>query len=182
MSKFYKDYFWRRGSPVGVGEIDAQGIAYKIVHDPYKRRVSVEQYRNGAFEKVVYDSHFLKFSKLRPEEHTAWEKVVVKQTNEETICHLRDQDDRLVLIEIHKTEQRICLMYSPHGLLLSRQHIFYQKLGDPFDGVVLLDSNGHTVLVKKYLVEEGGDLFEKCIEEEWDFERKPAFLEKIIEK
>lgn len=144
---------------------------YKIISDPYHKRISIERYTQNAFSHVVYDSALFNFKSLTPAEQNAWQKTTVNETDTNIICHIRNQDDRLILIEEYSFNNNLCLKchsYSPHGILISIQHMFYQFLKNPFNGTILYDSNQHPVMYKRYEVDLTTHEFTEVIEEQWD--------------
>ncbi len=176
MNPYYEDYGWKNGKPVGKGLIDSSHIqqapcAYKIVVDPYYKRFSIEKYRKGLFEKVVYDSQFLDFRKLKPSEQTAWSRELLKEDGSEAIHIIRDHYDRLILIETSRYEKfqcRECRISSIHGVLLSVHRMFYKALGDTFDGVILYDMEEKPVMIKEYEVDSVSGEFSNLIREQWE--------------
>lgn len=176
--KRHENYVWKAGKPYGIGNCTGQGVEssihYKIVADPYYKRISVEKYNQDGFSSIAYDSALFDFRKLKPEEQNAWQKSQIIETPLKTICHIRDQDDRLILIEEYSFYQefcRTCHSFSPHGILVSIQKIFYTCLGDPFDGTILYDCNEHPVMYKKYRTNPVTNEFSELIEEEWDMSK-----------
>jgi hypothetical protein len=102
MNVFYEDYVWKNGLPYGVRpfqENQNNGFSFKIASDPYKKRVSIEKYNKGKFLDVVYDSALFDFRHLKLGEQFAWQKIAISETENEATCHIRNQDDRLILIE-----------------------------------------------------------------------------------
>jgi hypothetical protein len=172
MTKHYRDYCWQDGSPLGLQEVDlsSQGECYKIVSDPYHKRISVEKYAQGQFTRVVYDSIFLDFRHLRKPEQTAWQKIPVSEEPHRTLCLIRNQDDRVLYRETHYFEGslcRSCRVESPQGILLSTHSMSYTHLGDPFDGVTLFDAEGKVVLVKRYEYDAEALQFTTLLTEDW---------------
>ena len=152
MSIHYRDYRWKEGIPYGIEKCSPSGVTYKIPMDPYRKRISVEAYRDGAFERLIYDSHLLNFRHLKPEVMLAWE-----QTNTGTCTEIRDQDDRLLCIETYTFDGELCRecrITSPHGILIGTHKMHYKALGDTFNGVILFDANDRPVLSKTYEVDE----------------------------
>lgn len=168
----YRDYVWKNRIPCGTGVVDpAQEASYKIVMDPYRKRVSIEHYEMGKFAGIAYDSAIFDFRKLEPIQQMAWQREAISEQPTETICLIRDQDDRIILIETQLFEKdlcRECRLVSPQGIEVSTHRIFYRSLHDPFDGVILFDANAHPVMLKRYQVGEEGN-FTDLIEERWDF-------------
>lgn len=175
MSKYYEDYIWKNGMPYGVkpkSEALPAGITYKVISDPYHKRISIEKYSEGNFTEVIYDSALFDFRHLQPARQTAWQKSSIS----DTVCHIRDQDDRLILIEKYLFEGqrcRECRASSPCGLLISIQKIYYVDCQDPFNGVILFDSNQHQVLIKRYQIDSASMEFTDLLEESWEPKTTP---------
>lgn len=173
MNKHWKDYFWKEGRPNGKGALDPeniQGTSYKIVADPYFKRISIEKYLDGHFVASIYDSALFNFRHLKPAEQAAWQKKVVSEEQERMVCHIYNQDDRLILIEEYLFDNHLCRecrSFSPQRVPISVQKIFYTALSDPFNGAILYDMEGKIVLSKRYEVDENGT-FTTLIEEKWD--------------
>jgi hypothetical protein len=174
MSQNYRDYVWRNGLPYGISpcstETIKQGISYKIASDPYHKRVSLEKHLDGDFAGVIYDSALFDFRHIKLGEQTAWQKIKIRETDQMAVCHIRNQDDRLVLIEEYQFEQdlcRECRAYSPFGPLLFIQNICYELLNDSFNGVILKDNNQHVVMSKHYSFDLEMREFTEMLEEKW---------------
>lgn len=173
MTKYYRDYLWKNGLPYGIQACvdgNTSGTSYKIASDPYHKRVSIEKYRDGVFSSIVYDSALFDFRHLKLGEQLAWQKTPVSETENTAICHIRNQDDRLVLIEEYHFKQELCRecrAFSPIGHLLSVQKITYKLFNDPFNGVTLYDSNHHPVMSKQYEFDENTREFSQLLKEEW---------------
>lgn len=156
MNKYYRNYFWKEGIPYGIGgahEDLNQRESYKIVMDPYRKRISIEKYIFQKYLSTIYDSALLNFRHLNPIEQQSWQKEVISETAETTQCLIRDQDDRVLFIESYFFEDNYCKKceaHSPHGILLSIQHMQYQILGESENSVTLMDANEHPVLKKIY--------------------------------
>lgn len=156
MTKLYKDYFWKEGIPYGLCAHEENAkleMAYKIVMDPYRKRISIEKYSYGQFQRSVYDSALLNFRLLNPINQQGWQKLTVKENADSTECIIRDQDDRVLFIETYTFSQNLCkkcVAKSPQGILLSIQTMHYKILGDSENEVILYDSNQHPVLQKIY--------------------------------
>jgi hypothetical protein len=184
--RYYSEYVWKNGKPYGIApaEHPEQGITYKVVSDPYYKRISVEKYFDQNFLNVVYDSALFDFRSLKPAEQTAWQKSAQPGHSEKARCAIRDQDDRLVLIEEYGFDGifcRECRSTTPHGILIAVQKMFYSSLKDLFDGVVLYDANSHPVIFKRYSIDPLTKDFSDLIEEEWDMTaaRSHSFLKTI---
>ena len=167
MTEHYNDYIWQDGIPFGIKKKDpAEGISYKIVADPYRKRISIEKYIQGMFEKTIYDSALLDFRHLKPSEQVAWQRTIVEETPQKKTCLIRNQDDRVLFIEEY-SENRECQVKSVHGYPISIHKVFYEALGDPFNGVILYDINQHAVMYKKYKLDPSSGDFGEVLEESW---------------
>lgn len=169
MSKFYKDYVWKEGLPHGIQPVEgaSTGSLYKIVMDPYRKRISIENYLDGLFSQVIYDSYLINFRHLNPANQTAWQKEELPSG----AVLIRDQDDRIVFKEnyIFKNELcRECHISSPHNIPLATQKMFYKVFGDSFDGVILFDKNDHPVMQKIYAFDETTHQFTELLKENWN--------------
>lgn len=176
MTKHYSDYVWKGGIPYGINLSTSNPTTYKIVMDPYKKRISIEKYESLEFVRLIYDSALLDFRHLKPLEQTAWQKTPVKESPKSILSHIRNQDDRLLFFEECFFEGeycRECYVTSPHGQLLSIHKMYYEALNDAFNGVILFDSNQHSVMQKKYSINETGT-FDKLLHEHWDFDKAHA--------
>lgn len=178
MSKLYKDYFWKEGIPYGMGTLESHenvsSEAYKIVMDPYRKRISIEKYIGEKFNGVIYDSALFNFRHLKPAEQMAWQKFTILETPEKIESLIRNQDDRVVVREVYSFEKgfcRECQAFSPQGYPISIQRMYYTALNDPFNGVVLFDTLQHPVLYKKYSVNEETGEFAELLEEQWDMSK-----------
>lgn len=175
---FYEEYVWKKGFPVGRKKLKNPSLkGFKIISDPYHKRVSIEHYQNGLFDYTIYDSLILDFRQLHITEQTAWRKEVVEQSDSHMKILIRDMDDRIIFIEHQTFEQNLCRkcdIISPHGYLASTHQLYYENLGDPFNGVILFDANQHPVMIKKYTVNEQME-FTDLIEEEWNIWQKLNF-------
>ena len=175
MFKYYRDYYWKNGKPCGIELIDpdSSSHSYKIVSDPYHKRLSLEKYQFTRFEKVIYDSLLLDFRKLTPLDHLAWQREVLKEEDNQTLCLLRNQDDRVVLTETLTFEQnhcRTCRTSSVHGLTLATHRMYYRWMQDPFDGVVLYDLEERPVMMKEYETDLLTGEFTNLLSEEWNMD------------
>lgn len=171
LQRFYADYIWKNGIPIGLKGHNPTNTGYKIVADPYKKRISIEKYSSGIFQAVVYDSYFIDFRKLDPLELADWEREKIYESNDSETFLIRDHNDRIVFIEkciYEDLKCRECTLCTPHGLLLSKHKLYYKKSGDPFDGLILFDIENHPVLLKKYLINQFSEEFEELLEENWD--------------
>lgn len=176
MTTYFNDYFWRNGKPIGRGVVSTtpQQHTYKIVSDPYFKRISLERYNNGVWDSVIYDSQLLDFRKLNERDQLAWQKEIIEELPDQQTCLIRDHDDRVVFLEKHQFQKNMpaqCEIFSPQGLLLAIQKISYKFRGDIYDGVTLLDGNGRTILKKIYVFDEISRQFTDLLEENWDTEK-----------
>lgn len=181
MLQYYMDYVWKNGSPRGSKPCTEEEIkkntTYKIVADPYYKRISIEKYEIENFTEVVYDSALFDFRHLKLGEQLAWQKIPIHETENTAISHIRNQDDRLILIEKYRFDSGLCKechTFSPFGPLVSIQKIFYKKLKDPFNGVTLFDSNNRLVMAKYYEFDESSNAFSQLIKEEWLMPKQPT--------
>lgn len=187
LSKIYENYIWKNGMPYGIqGKFAQQApvdgdLYFKIISDPYHKRISIEQYVYLTFSKVIYDSAIFNFRSLNAAEQNAWQKSAISETETSVTCHIRNQDDRLILIESYtflNSKCRECHSFSPHGLPVSIQKMYYTSLGDTFNGTVLYDSNSHPVMYKKYQLDPLTQEFAEMIEENWDISARLTELAK----
>jgi hypothetical protein len=179
MIRHYRDYFWEKGSPRGLEAVEPlPGLkSVKLISDPYHKHLSIEEYTGETFNRLIYDSRLLDFRHLTPAHQMAWQKEKIEETADQTICLIRNQDDRLLYREVYHFQEKLCRecqIYSLHNLLLSRQKIFYACFGDPFNGIELYDSNSHLVMTKRYAVDEESQ-FTDLLEENWS----PSTLESV---
>jgi hypothetical protein len=175
MSSFYKNYIWKNGIPYGVEKLSQDSPpteeCYKIAMDPYRKRISVERYTHRQFAAVIYDSAFLDFRHLKPQEQTAWHKEIIEESSGQVVSLIRNQDDRVICREVCLFEEglcRECRLYSPQGFHLSTHKMLYTTLKDPFNGVILYDPAERIVMQKRYAVEEGMNEFRELLEENWE--------------
>ncbi len=177
MLKHYKNYYWEEGVPKGSSPVDPdsdrQVLNYKIVSDPYHKRISIEKYLGTVFQKVVYDSALFDFRCLKPANHIAWQKIPSEDPEEGSL--IRNQDDRIVLVERYSfagNRCSMCLASSPHGFPVSTQRIFWKALGDLVDGVALFDQEGRPVMYKLYQTDPETGEFSELIEEKWKMQHE----------
>src|SRR5438105_2699280 len=83
---------------INNGSLSENEVSYKIIADPYYKRISIEKYIQGSFNSLLYDSAIFDFRHLKPAEQNAWQKTTVNDEEAKVICHIRNQDDRLILI------------------------------------------------------------------------------------
>lgn len=179
MTKYYHDYFWKEGIPYGIEPLQdwqTSALSYKIVMDPYRKRISIEKYVYGRFITTIYDSNFLNFRHLNQIDQPSWQKITVHETPESSHCLIRDQDDRIVFIETYFFQKNYCtkcIAKSPQGLLLSTQWIHYKILGEAENKVTLFDANHHPVLQKYYEADPITGEFTHLIQELKDMQGVP---------
>jgi len=169
MFPYCSDYTWQDGLPTPLDRVEPASTeeCYRVVHDPYRKRVTLERYRLGRFDGVGYDSALLDFRNLGEAQQTAWRKEM-----EEERGIIRDENDRALLIETYEFEGercRSCHLTSPQGISIGVQRLYYEDFGDSFSGVVLLDAWEHPVLLKRYALSSDGT-YGKLLEERWDMQ------------
>lgn len=165
MIQHFKNYYWKEGRPYGI-EPTNENHYYRIVTDPYHKRYSVEEYEKSKFKRIIYDSNLFDFRALKDPRQASW----LKESLSNTESLLRNQDDRVVLIEKYtfaSDRPRYCHYYIPQGLLVAHHKVFYKDVGDAFDGVILYDTSDRPVMQKSYKVED--EEFTELIEEKWNF-------------
>lgn len=168
VTQIFEDYVWKDGLPAGIHPTQQNG--YKMIADPYRKRISIERYQNDHFIETIYDSVFLDFRHLRNADQTAWERLITEEKENEMTCLIKNQDDRVLFQEHYLYENGICRnceIRSPQGILLSNHRMYYQHFKDPFDGVALFDANAHLVMFKRYVCNAATFEFGELIEENW---------------
>jgi hypothetical protein len=185
MFKYFGKYFWKFGKPYGLEKQDptTSQATYKIVVDPYYKRISIEKYQFAQFEKTIYDSLLLDFRHLTLQNQNAWHRQILEEEENKTICLLRNQEDRAVLVETLIFENslcRSCTTSSIHGIPLAMHRMYYQSMKDPFDGVILFDIEGRPVMIKKYERDEETGEFTNILSEEWNMQTPAKELESEI--
>lgn len=174
MIRHFLDYYWKRGIPRGktpCKDISQTPLSYKIVIDPYYKRISLESFRYGLFYQTLYDSYLLDFRHLRPNEQNAWRKIPLEESENQAKSLLTNQDDRAILYETYFFIDHLCRecqIQSIHQIPVATQKMFYAHLGDSFNGVILYDLQHRPVMFKKYGQTEDGKGFGELISEEWD--------------
>ena len=176
---YYSDYIWKNGIPYGISKLAPEEVrsnkAYKIVMDPYRKRIAIEFYNQGLFDKIIYDSALLDFRHLNPATQAAWQREIMSDTPAITISLLRDQDDRVICIEQCEFEKHLCrkcILRSPHGQLISVHEMYYTFLNDPQNLVILYDSEQRPVMQKQYSSDETTGEFTTLELESWDVTKK----------
>lgn len=173
MNQHFADYYWKNGRPKGTTPLakpQEHENSFKIIVDPYFKRFSIEKYVFGKFSAISYDSIFLDFRKLSPQEQLAWQRETISEENGKMTCLIRNIEDRIILIEELEFTNLLCKncrIFSPHHVHLSTHRMYYKLLGDPFNGVSLHDSQGKPCMYKKYEANEQGE-FGEVLEENWD--------------
>lgn len=185
MFKYFHQYYWKDGKPYGnqiVNPAEASS-SYKIVVDPYYKRFSIEKYHYTNFAKVIYDSCLLDFRHLTVKDQMAWQRETLQEEKHSSICLLRNQEDRVVLIETLTFESdqcRSCITSSVHGIPLSTHCMYYRSLGDHFDGVVLYDMERRPVMMKVYEIDPLTGEFTNLLIEEWNMQILPPLLQTCL--
>jgi len=144
---------------------DLKNPCYKIIADPYHKHITIEKYSDNRYQCTIYDSNILDFRTLKPVHQTGWRR---EETDKGVL--IRDMDDRVIHIEQYEFEQslcRSCRVFNPHGWQAATHRLFYQSLGDSFNGVILFDTEQKPVLVKKYQVNDQNE-FTQLLSEDWD--------------
>lgn len=158
----FRNYFWKEGKPQALHPCTPdEPTSYKIISDPYRKRLSVEQYISGRFERVIYDSSLFDFRHLKSEQWDTWQREHL----DEKRALLRDINDRIILMEYFQEDT--CQIFSPQGILIATQTEQRLSKNDPFNGVTLVDSNAKPVLIKHYDVDEAGN-FTTLLKEVWE--------------
>ena|GEM_PF-998855 len=174
MNFHFGNYHWKVGKPYGKNKVDpTHPLSYKIVSDPYYKRICIEKYEFGKFLKNIYDSVFLDFRHLRLADQAVWQREILLEESNLRRCLLRNQDDRAILMETLCFESdlcRSCLIHSIHGIHLSTHQMFYKSLLDPFDGVILYDQEKRPVMQKIYTLDSFTGEFDELISEQWNME------------
>lgn len=160
--------------PFGLSPVDPVNapLSYQIISDPYHKRFSIEKYCYGVWASVVYDSLLLDFRMLHPHAYQAWERfdLSIERENEQQAL-LKNEEGRVVLREhlfFRAGRCHTCLLYSVHGIFLAYHCLFYEAVGDPFNGVILYDTEGKPVMTKHYALDPMTEAFTTLLEEEWE--------------
>lgn len=164
----YKDYYWKNGKPYGKDPIDpASESSFRVVVDPYYKRFSLEHYTKGKFNKLLYDSALFDFRALRKPELAIWHREAIDEEN----SLIRNEEDRVILVESYLFDGdfcRSCLIVTPYAIPVAYQRMYYEHLGDGFNGVRLFDAENMLVMEKIYKMHENGHEFGELISESWD--------------
>lgn len=179
MFKHFQDYYWKEGKPYGIQILDPvqAPYSYKIIADPYFKRFSIEKYQYTQFDKIIYDSLLLDFRHLTMKDQMAWQREVFREDGHSSVCLLRNQEDRAILIETLMFEGefcRTCTTSSIHGIPLAVHRMYACSLNDPFNGVILYDMEKRPVMMKVYEIDPLTGEFTNLIEEEWNMQHPPS--------
>jgi len=181
MYTYYETYYWKNRRPKGWKKLNKKEfcnrIAYRIVCDPYFKRFSIEKYNKGQFVDLVYDSALFDYRLLQEDQQQAWHKSLLSENNEEAVYLIKNQDDRIIIKETYFFKNGYCLSCSAHhpqGPLVSTQKMYYEILGDSFNGVTLFDREKRPILTKVYEVDEETNQFTRLIEEKKEIQ-PPVF-------
>lgn len=163
MFHYFGDYYWQDGEPKGLGKCEETASrAYRIVQDPYRKRLSVELYSEGSFQQVLYDSGVFDFRDLKPERQTAWKKEPFGEQK----ALIRNEHDRVILLEDYGAKDSrpgCCMICSPTGLTVAKQEI--RGEGSESEIIVLLDPQRKPVFIR-YLRREAGNI--EAPQEQWN--------------
>lgn len=170
----YDDYYWDKGVPKGRKRTTPkEKTSYKILSDPYRKRFSVEEYLEGSFQKILYDSNLFDFRSLFKGEDASWQRETLSETATSAHTLIRNMEERIVLKEelCYDSQGNCtgCTLYSPHGVLLGQQTILDRTHGAPFDGVEFRDASGRIVLQKEYEKNKETGAFENLIRQQGVF-------------
>lgn len=169
----FRDYSWDKGRPIGRIRCAAKEtpISYKIVHDPYYKRICIERYAWGLFQESIYDSCLLDFRSFRQgKEPVAWERQLIQETDKELRFLVKDEEDRVRFLENHTLESGRTVkgeIFSMHGLFLCSHHLFWRDKGDAWNGLQIWDREGRLVLTKNYTLTPNTGDFADLIAEKW---------------
>lgn len=170
MFPHFETLFWKAGRPRGKNRIENPSLAkasYTIIHDPYFKRISVERYSFGIFDKTLYDTALFDARTLKEREQIRWMREEISESESEKVQAVKDETHRTLFLERQEFQEglpRLCSIFSPHGLLLARNRLFYEALGDSWNGAVLEDVEGRPILKKRYGLNQEGQ-FEDLLEE-----------------
>lgn len=157
MFPMYRKYLWKEGKPIGI-EPDLSG-SIRIVSDPYGKRFLIEEYLEGRFHRLIYDSALFDFRYLHERHQIGWSKEWLSENR----LLVRNRDHVPLFVEEHVFKEGrpiSCTLTTPHGVLFGEQKISYRAFGDPFNGVTLLDRLGLQVIKKVYSVDEAGEFLD----------------------
>lgn len=181
MFSHYHDYYWKDGKPYGKDKTEPalSSHSYKIVSDPYFKRISIEKYHFTQFDKIIYDSYMLDFRHLTLKDQMAWRREVLNESEHETVCILHNEDDRAVLFETLTFEGdlcRCCRTSSIHAIPLSQHQMYYSHLNDPFNGLILFDIEHRPVMLKTYEFDLVSNEFTNLELEEWNMQNPSPII------
>jgi len=177
----FENYVWKNGIPRGKRVVDCPtqaNISYRIVHDPYYKRISIERYQKGLWKDIVYDSLSFDFRIIRQSNHEKqiqeeWERIPLQTESNETLYLIRNREDRPIYIEkmtFEDSRPRQCTIYSPQRQLLATHTLWYEDKKDPFNGVIVYDQLGKAVVKKIYEFDKEECQFTTLISEHWALE------------
>jgi len=142
---FFEDYVWVNGKPKGKSKVsEEKGDYFKIVKDPYGKRISLERFSSGQFLDCIYDSNLFDFRALISKVDSSWQKI-----EEKASILIRDGDDRTIAEEFYVMENGLCQecrIHYPRGPLVATQKMFYEN--DTLKALVLFDILGRPVALK----------------------------------
>lgn len=166
----YEDYYWDSGVPKGKHVPNSPSdITYKIHVDPYRKRYSVEEYQETAFQKILYDSALFDFRSLFKGEDASWQREILSENPLSSLTLIRNMEERIILKEELLYDLsghcRGCTLFSCHGIPLGTQILFDRDCGDPFTGVQFKDITGRVVLQKEYEKNKKTGEFESLVKE-----------------
>ena len=170
---YFKEYIWNKGRPMGLKGCDPQKtpLSYKIVHDPYYKRICVEKYAFLRFQETVYDSLLLDFRSFRQgKEPAAWERQLLQETETLLQFIVKDEEDRVRFLETHILEAGRTVKgetFSMHGIFLCSHQLFWQSQGDSWTGLQIWDREKNLVLTKRYTTAADSEEFAELIAEKW---------------
>ena len=167
LKMLFNDYVWVKGKPRGKSPILPQdasnGTSYKIVKDPYGKRISIERLERGIFQDIIYDSNLFDFRVLIAKFESSWQKI-----NHDKGTLIRDHDDRTIAEEFYVFEKGLCTecrIHYPKGPLVAIQKMIYGKENNLI-AMVLYDVLDHPAGLKMV------DAKAVCTFESWDMADK----------
>lgn len=177
MNPYFRNYYWKNGSPKGWQKVSNDELVsdetyYKIITDPYFKHISVEKYFGQTYDSTPYDSLLMDFRRLNEMQQLAWQRIILSESENEIVSLLKDQNDRVVYKEVHFIEKglcRQCEVFTPQGFLVSCHKMHYEHLQDSFNGVTLFDRLSKPVIKKVYEIDESKTAYKDLIEETKDF-------------
>lgn len=170
---YFTDYVWVNGRPKGLMpttlEESLKSTVYKIVKDPYGKRISLERFQSGHFLDCAYDSHLFDFRVLSSNRESSWQKIESESINQPSSLII-DHDDRTIAKEFYHFENGLCTecrIHYPEGPLVARQRIIYHE-DKTLKAMLLFDVLGSCAGIKIF------DPEGNCIFESWDMSEKKA--------